>query len=347
LVIAAHQLLITNYPITNNYQPPVNLINWLRSDDQERREATLLFVAALFIFNGGLTLSLARQGEIVWRHLWAPLVWLALMLAAHLILRYSRLSRDPFLLPIIGLLTGWGALLIDRLAANFLARQMVWLGLATAVMLAIALIPRNLRFLRRYRYTWLVGGLLLLAATLLFGVNPSGFGATLWLKLPFVGQIFFQPSELLKLLLVVFLASYFDERQKLLKLDGQRGWLATAPYLAPLLVMWGFCLALLVWQRDLGAAALFFILFLALLYLATGDGRYLLGGLAMLLLAGHLRLLRLRRGRPAGGRLAQPLAGSGQPGLPDCPIAARPGGGRVDGNGPRPGFPQLYSRRPF
>jgi cell division protein FtsW (lipid II flippase) len=260
-------------------------LNFLQTEDLNRREWLLLLPAALFVFSGGLALSLARQGEIVWRHLWGPLIWLIMMLTAHGLLRRYRPTRDPFLLPLVGLLTGWGLIMIDRLAANFLARQVVWLGLATAVMLAIAILPRNLRFLRRYRYTWLVGGLLLLAATLLFGVNPSGFGAALWLRLPFIGQIFFQPSELLKLLLVVFLASYFDERQQLIRLSPERSWLAAMPYLAPLLLMWGFCLLLLVWQRDLGAAALFFILFLALLYLATGDGRYLLGGLLMLLLA--------------------------------------------------------------
>jgi cell division protein FtsW (lipid II flippase) len=264
----------------------MNFLNRFRSEERNQRELLLILLAALFVFNGGLTLSLARQGEIAWRHIWAPLVWLILLLAAHGLLRRFHPARDPFLLPLVGLLTGWGLIMLDRLAANFLGRQVIWLGLATAVMIFIAIVPRNLRFLRRYRYTWLIGGLLLLAATLLFGVNPSGFGAALWLKLPFTGQIFFQPSELLKLLLVVFLASYFDERQQLLKLSPGRGWLTAMPYLAPLLMMWGFCLILLVWQRDLGAAALFFILFLSLLYLATGDGRYLVGGLFMLLLAG-------------------------------------------------------------
>ena len=262
------------------------LLDWFTIEDRDWRELLLIILAALFVGSGSLALSLARLGTIAWQHLWAPLVWLALLLGAHSLLRYYRINRDPFLLPLVGLLTGWGLIMLDRLAANFLARQVVWLLLAMAVMLFIAIVPRDLRFLRRYRYTWLFGGLLLLAATLLFGVNPSGFGATLWLKLPFMGQIFFQPSELLKLLLVVFLASYFDERQQLLKLSRRRGWLATMPYLAPLLLMWGFCFILLVWQQDLGAAALFFILFLALLYLATGDGRYLIGGFFMLLLAG-------------------------------------------------------------
>jgi cell division protein FtsW (lipid II flippase) len=156
-----------------------------------------------------------------------------------------------------------------------------------AVMVGVAIWPKNLRFLRRYRYTWLTLGLLLLAATLIFGVNPSGGGAALWLQIPFLGRVFFQPSELLKLLLIVFLASYFEDRESLLGLD-RGGRFGPLPYIAPLLLMWGFCVVLLVWQRDLGAATLFFIVFLALLYLATGDKRYVLGGLALLLAAGVL-----------------------------------------------------------
>ena len=245
-----------------------------------RYEAILLLIAAGFVVINALALSLVVEGFVHWRHLFAPAVWLLVMGAAHFLLRHFKPGHDPFLLPIIGLLNGWGLLLIDRLAANFLGRQVVWVVLSTAVMLAITIVPPDLRRLRDYRYTWLTLGLLLLAATLLFGVNPSGFGAELWLPLPVIGRVFFQPSELLKLLLVVFLASYFDEREPLLR-QSKRPF----PYLAPLLLMWGFCMMLLVWQRDLGAATLFFIVFLALLYLATGDRRYIGGGLGLLLVA--------------------------------------------------------------
>jgi cell division protein FtsW (lipid II flippase) len=164
----------------------------------------------------------------------------------------------------------------------------LWVALGTAAMLLLAIAPRNLRFLHRYRYLWLVVGLLLLASTLLFGVNPSGAGAALWLPfpVPFAGRVYFQPSELLKLLLVIFLASYFADRDAALRWGRARHGLRGAlPYLAPLLLMWGFCMILLVWQRDLGAAALYFLVFLSLLYLATSDGRYILLGLGLLLLA--------------------------------------------------------------
>ncbi|MCL4265278.1 MAG: FtsW/RodA/SpoVE family cell cycle protein [Anaerolineae bacterium] len=248
-----------------------------------RDELLLLLLTAVFIFTNAVTLSLAQTGRASGVYLWGAVLWFVMMLVAFALLSRFRPYHDPYLLSIFALLTGWGLIVLQRLAPNFLARQVMWLGLSTVVLLSIAILPRSLRWLRRYRYTLLLGGILLLAATFLFGVNPSGFGAALWLPVPLVGRVFFQPSELLKLLLVIFLASYFDERESLLRLDGRHGRFGPLPYLAPLLLMWGFCMALLIWQRDLGAATLFFILFLALLYLASGDGRYVMGGLVLLL----------------------------------------------------------------
>jgi cell division protein FtsW (lipid II flippase) len=258
----------------------------LSLDDPGRVERWLLCLAAAFVLIGAVTLSLGRQGGLVGSHLWAPAAWLLLMTAAHLLLTRRKPVRDPLLLPLFALLTGWGLVMLDRLAPNFLVRQAIWLALGTVALLATGLLLPNLRFLRRYRYTWLLLGLLLLAATFIVGVHPAGFGAALWLPLPFVGNVFFQPSELLKLLLVVFLASYFDERRQLLQFRRERSFRGTFPYLAPLLLMWGFCVLLLVWQRDLGTATLFFILFLALLYLATGDTRLVAAGMGLLLVAG-------------------------------------------------------------
>ena len=161
---------------------------------------------------------------------------------------------------------------------------MVWLVLGTGALLLVALVPRSLRWLRRYRYSWLFAGLALLSTTLVLGVNPSGVGARLWLG---AFGVYFQPSELLKLLLVVFLASYLEERREaLVEVEARIGrWRIPHPaFLGPLLLMWGFSIVVLMWQRDLGAALLFFGVFLAMLYAATGQSGYVLVGL--LLLAG-------------------------------------------------------------
>ena len=251
-----------------------------------QREFGLLLLAAGFVFTNAIALSLAMDGRVTWQHLYAPTLWLCLILVDYWLLNRYLPGHDIYLLPIVAFLTGWGLILLDRLAPGFLWRQVIWLTLGMAAMISIAVLPRNLSFLRRYRYTWLFLGIALLGATLIFGVNPSGQGATLWLKIPLVGRVFFQPSELLKLLLIVFMASYLDDQAQMLGLRQSIGQANRFVYIAPLFIMWGFCLVLLVWQQDLGAVTLFLIVFLALLYLATGDWRYSAAGLGLLLVAG-------------------------------------------------------------
>ncbi|HRN67948.1 MAG TPA: FtsW/RodA/SpoVE family cell cycle protein [Promineifilum sp.] len=271
-----------------------------RDQARDRRERALLLLVTVFIFVNAIAYSLVTDDAVRWSHLFAPIVWLVVVGTAHLTLQTWRPRRDPFLLPVVALLSGWGLLLQDNLAPNFLGRQTLWFALATMAMLVVAILPRTYAPLMRYRYSLLTGGLLLLAFTLIFGVNPSGSGAALWLPapFPFLGTVYFQPSELLKVLLVVFLASYFTELEPLYHYrkqanDKVKGKSKTGnafrqhlPFLGPLLLMWGFTLLLLVWQRDLGAAALFFIVFVAMLYLATGEKAYTLSGLTLLLLAG-------------------------------------------------------------
>lgn len=256
------------------------------AEGRQPQELALLLVAFLFVFMNATALSLAVEGALTLSHFWAPAVWAFILGISHWILNRFRPQRDPILLPIYALLTGWGLLLIDRLAANFLLRQTIWMVSATTALVLIAVVPRDLSVLRRYRYSWLTLGLILLLATLVFGVNPSGAGASLWLRMPFLSGVYFQPSELMKLLLIVFLASYFDEQLQLEPFRSQRHGRNRAAFLAPLLLMWGFSIVLLIWQRDLGAATLFFASFLALLYIATGEWRYVLGGILLVIAAG-------------------------------------------------------------
>jgi len=273
-----------------------------RDPARDRREAALLGLATLFVLVNSVGLNLARGGAWRWATLGPPAVWLVVSLAAHLLIRTLKPHRDPYLLPVYVLLAGWGLLLQERLASNFLGRQTLWYVLATTALVLVAVLPRSLQALMRYRYVLLVAGLLAVAITLLFGVNPTGSGAALWLPIPvpILGTIYFQPSEPLKVLLVIFLASYFTEQEPLYRYrkqaarrnDGEqrpgvlRRIARLLPFLGPLVLMWGFCLLLLVWQQDLGAAALFFIIFVALLYLATGERAYVGSGLLLLAAAG-------------------------------------------------------------
>lgn len=249
------------------------------------RELLLLSIAAIFVLVNAIALSLVTDGNLAFDHLYPVIVWTGVFGTIFIALRRFRPHHDPFLLPIVALLSGWGLVILDRLVPTFLHRQTIWLVLAAIALLLAAFLPSTFSYFRRYRYLWLLFGLLLLAATLIFGVNPSGFGAELWLRLPIPGRVYFQPSELLKLIMIVFLAGYFDEREQLRNHGLSSLRFGSIRNIAPLVAMWCFSLILLVWQRDLGAASLFLIVFLTLLYLATGKRRYVVAGILLMVLA--------------------------------------------------------------
>ncbi len=244
------------------------------------RERALLLVAGAFVIAGLVQLSIVdplSMGASL--YIAASVVWALVFVVAHLALDRYLPGRDPLILPIVALLTGWGLIEVARLSRTDALRQLMWVVVSVGVMLVVAAAPRELRWLRRYRYTWLLGGLVLLAATLVFGVNPSGIGQELWLGF---GGIFFQPSEVVKLLMVVFLASYLAEKRDLQLVMRIQSRSLTVAYLAPMLAMWGVAMAILLIQQDLGAAMLLFLAFLVMLYLASGKWQYLLIGMALL-----------------------------------------------------------------
>lgn len=265
--------------------PPLDLAD-LRRNRVDGRERFLLIVAGAFVLASQSGLIVLRHGNL--GDFWHITVWIVCAVIGHLVLRARLSRRDPFIFPVIMLLSGWGLVLIDRLAPPFADRQTVWLAIGVAALLGIILAPGHLRWLSRYRYLWLASGLGLLALTILIGRNPSGGGPRLWLGIP---DVYFQPSELLKVLLVAFLASYLADHHALLEAQTPLFGPLRVPsvrFLAPLLLMWGISVVVLVWQRDLGMATLFFAVFVTMLYLASGRIIYVLEGIVLLLVAGVL-----------------------------------------------------------
>ena len=236
--------------------------------------------AFLAVYALALTLSPAArlhswQAEYRWTHWlglagWAALVWLG-----HAQLNKRLPERDVYFFPLAAVLSGWGMLAVWRLLPDLGMRQAAWLAAGLALLILGLRLPSNLGFLYRFKYVWLSAGLLLTAATLFLGTNPLGAGPQLWLG---CCGLYMQPSEILKLLLIIYLSAYLADR---LKKAGERqgGWL---PLLAPTLFVTGVAMLLLVFQRDLGTASIFLFLYAALLYTATGEKRVvLLAGLAL------------------------------------------------------------------
>ena len=248
----------------------------------------MLTGAFLGIYSIALTLSNAArlrtwQVDYRWSHWLGFAIWVGTVWLIHRQLTHLLPERDPFLLPVAALLTGWGLLTIWRLSTGLGLRQSVWLLLIGMVFLLALRYDcpfeggRILSYLRRFKYVWLTSGLVLTAATLILGTNPLGAGPRLWLG---CCGIYFQPSEPLKLLLIIYLAAYLADR-----LIVSSPTTRLLPLLTPTLLMTGLALLLLIFQRDLGTAAIFMVLYAVIVYAGTGKKNVLFISMVVLLLA--------------------------------------------------------------
>jgi cell division protein FtsW (lipid II flippase) len=241
-------------------------------------QSRLLRWAALFLFVQSIVLTISpavreRTWDVDYRfsHWIGYCVWLGLIIFANQVTSKRLPERDPYLLPAAALLSGWGLLTIWRLDEAFGLRQTLWFTVSIFAFSIALYLPKNLFFLRRYKYLLLFSGLLITALTLLFGTNPMGYGPRLWLG---CCGVYFQPSEPLKLLLVIYLSAYLADRVNIR--------LSSFPLLIPTLAVTGLALLLLLVQRDLGTASIFISIFTIILFLATGKRRIILGAIVFL-----------------------------------------------------------------
>ena len=247
----------------------------------DQTQSRLLQWAAFFLFLQAAILTLApavreRTWDVDYRlsHWVGLLAWGILTFLAHRALIKNLPERDPYIFPAAALLSGWGMLSIWRLDETFGARQALWFGISITIFILALRRVKNLSFLKNYKYLFLFGGLLITTLTLAFGTNPLGAGPRLWLG---CCGVYFQPSEPLKILLVIYLAAYLADRSNIR--------LLSFPLLVPTLVLTGLALLLLVVQRDLGTASIFVFIFTIFLFIASGKRRILIGMGAFLILA--------------------------------------------------------------
>jgi peptidoglycan glycosyltransferase len=248
----------------------------------QRRNAELgLGLLAVVITVGGYILL--AEGPSLPPNIWFFLaVLIGLYVVAHLGVRKLAPRADGTLLPLAALLNGIGFVVItriDRDANDQLApSQAVWTMVGVAAFIGTLWVVRRVHLLERYRYTFLFLGLVALLLPLAPGLGREINGARLWVRL---GPINFQPGELAKVFLVVFLAGYLVDKREVLAAGGRRiaGLrIPAARHLGPLLLAWGFSLVVMLLEKDLGSSLLFFAVFAVMLYIATERTAFLLAG---------------------------------------------------------------------
>jgi cell division protein FtsW (lipid II flippase) len=207
--------------------------------------------------------------------------FLGLCLATHVFLRIRLPDADPYLFPLVAVLTAFGLVMIYRIDDGLARDQANWFVLGLILFALTIHFLRDYDLLERYRYTIAGAGLLLLLAPRLPGIGQQVNGAYLGIK---IGPLAFQPAEFSKICIVVFLASYLREHREVLIVGARRVLGVTLPplkHFGPMLVVWGASMFMLVFIRDLGSSLMFFAAFLALLYVATGRFSFVVIGMAM------------------------------------------------------------------
>jgi cell division protein FtsW (lipid II flippase) len=191
-------------------------------------------------------------------------------------------------MPLAAGLTAIGLILTQRLASDLLLQQLSWSIIAAGAFAATILVPRDITALARFKWTWALLSLLLLMAPLFPIIGREINGARIWIR---VGPASFEPYEAAKILLVVFFAAYLEEYREVLSHSQRRIGpfpVPPVPYLLPIVAMWVVAMLVMVFEKDMGATVLFFGIFLAMLFLATGEAFYAVIGLGLLILGGFV-----------------------------------------------------------
>ena len=243
----------------------------------------VILLYAMYVINSGETLSFETLA--------VPIGLFAAFAAAHIAVRFLAPGADPAILPIVFVLSGIGITFVTRLAPDMAMSQLLYLFIGVALMVVTLAVVRNLEVIRKYKYTLGIIGVILLLLPMFVGTEING--SRLWIT---IGSFSIQPGEFAKIFIVLFIAGYLAENRELLSVSNHEVLGFKVPrlrLLLPLFLIWGLCLLVVVFERDLGSAVLFYTIFLVMLYVATGRVSYLVIGLILLLGGGYVAYLLL------------------------------------------------------
>jgi cell division protein FtsI/penicillin-binding protein 2/cell division protein FtsW (lipid II flippase) len=249
-------------------------------------ELILLLVATPIVILPFAMLIINNGGMPTVETLGTPIGIAAAFVVAHLAVRRFAPGADPAILPLAYALSGIGIAFVTRLAPDLAIRQLIWLYVGIAFMVLILVFVKRIDKSAAYKYTLMVIGIILLLSPILPGIGHEEYGSRIWLQF---GSFSFQPGEIAKLCIVLFLAAYLAQNREMLSVFTVK----IGPFhfpdlrtMLPLLLMWGISMVIVVFERDLGSALVVFLVFLTMLYVATGKKSYLVLGLALAAVGG-------------------------------------------------------------
>jgi peptidoglycan glycosyltransferase len=230
-----------------------------RNKKQQNRIYTRLTLVMFMIHFIGYATLFLQTGQIEVAYLYGGEVLLfSLVLLLNRIF-YPKISK--LLLRNMLMLLTIGFIMLTRLNFDKSVKQVIFVGSTFLICLIVPKLIKSLHSIKRFGWIYGVVGIMLLFIVLIAGT--TSYGATNWLK---IGGLSIQPSEFVKLLYVLCIAALFQEGT-----DFKRICAITAMAAANVLI--------LVIQRDLGGALIFFVTYIFMLYAATQRPLYLFSGL--------------------------------------------------------------------
>jgi cell division protein FtsW (lipid II flippase) len=155
-----------------------------------------------------------------------------------------------------------GFIMLTRISYDNAIKQFIFSCVTMILCLVVPIIIEKFKYLDRLGWIYAGGGIAFLLLVFVLGLEK--YGATNWIQ---IGGIALQPSEFVKIIFVFFVAAIFSKRHGFIDVVKVTG-------VAAIYVL------VLVAEKDLGAALIFFSTYLAMLYVATAQPLYLFGGLA-------------------------------------------------------------------
>jgi len=233
----------------------------------------VLVLYAMYLMNSNVSVNAVTLA--------VPISLFAAFAAAHVAVRLFAPGADSAILPVVFVLAGTGITFVTRLNQDLAVGQIIWMFISVAAMVATIVLVRDVDAIIQYKFTIGIAGIALLLLPSILGTEIGG--AKLWIV---IGPFSFQPSEIAKVLVILFLGAYLAENREILSASSIQVGPLSFPrprMLLPLVVMWGISLVVVISQHDLGSALLFFTFFILMLYVSTGRVGYVVFSLLLLL----------------------------------------------------------------
>lgn len=193
-------------------------------------------------------------------------------------------NGDNYIFLIVTMLISIGTIMIYRIEPSSGAKQLLWISLGILVFFITYFILKYITKWEKMIYLYIILSYGLFALTFILGKRR--YGAINWIS---IGGLSFQPAEIIKILLIFTLASYYTNKDKFKEMKYSKYY--------PMVIVYSF-IALLFIQRDLGMAVIFYSIFTGLQFIYEEDrkqilyniGFFLVGGISGYILFDHVKI---------------------------------------------------------